>query len=198
MGVATNCSSWPFRTDSACAARSAALRFAEDTTVNAMPCVEPPLAATSDCQGAGVLCCCSAPGAGRARGARGDVVSSSASSAAPIGVSMILGGSDCSGLAQCTRFPPSAAPERSGGDPLFNPPNRVALCQARSAAWALGAKVLSRVGVPGFLAQGYSTCRGGAEHAPPLRTALRRWEGWALRQSINPPSQGQQACTIFW
>ena len=127
----------------------------------------------------------------------GDVVSSSASSVAPIGVSMILGGSDCSGLAQCTRFPPSAAPERSGGDPLFNPPNRVALCQARSAARALGAKVLSRVGVPGFLAPGYSVGRARAEHAPPLRTALRRREGLALRQSINPPSQGQQACTNF-
>jgi hypothetical protein len=33
----------------------------------------------------------------------------------------ILGGSDGCGLAQCIDFPPAAAPERSGGDPLFNP-----------------------------------------------------------------------------
>jgi hypothetical protein len=109
---------------------------------------------------------------------------------------MLLGGSDCSGLAQCIDFPPSAAPERSGGDPLFNHPNGVALCQARSAARALGAKVLSWVGVPGFLAHGYSVGQARAEHAPPLRTALRRREDkLALRQSINPPSQGQQACS---
>jgi hypothetical protein len=108
---------------------------------------------------------------------------------------MILGGSDGCGLAQCIDFPPAAAPERSRGDPLFNHPNGVARCQARSAARALGTKVLSRVGVPGFLAPGYSVGQARAEHAPPLRTALRRREGLALRQSINPPYQGQQACT---
>ena len=80
---------------------------------------------------------------------------------------------------------------------VFNHPNGVALDQARSAAVALGAKVVSRVGVPGFLVQGYSVGQAHAEHAPPLRTALRRREGWALRQSINPPSQGQQACTFI-
>jgi hypothetical protein len=47
----------------------------------------------------------------------------------------------------------------SGGDPLFNHPNGVALDQARSAAVVLGAKVVSRVGVPGFLVQGYSVVR---------------------------------------
>ena len=117
---------------------------------------------------------------------------------ASTGVSMILGGSDGCGLAQRIDFPPAATPERSGGDPLFHPPNRVALCQARSAAPALGAEVLSWAGVPGFLAQSYSTCHGAPALSTLHRSERRSGDGKALQCAnlLIPHAKGNKLVYI--
>jgi hypothetical protein len=70
------------------------------------------------------------------------------------------------------------------------------MCQARSAARALGAKVLSRVGVPGFLAWHRATPLVKPALSTLRASELRSGDGKALRQSINPPSQGQQAYPV--